>query len=249
MDYYDIKNLEAKAKELRRRVLDLGLEQGESHIGGCFSEVEILVSLYNQIMQEDDKFILSKGHCAHPLYLLLREKNLCPAITTHPDIDEKNQIFCTTGSLGHGLPIATGMAWARKLQCKTGKIYVLMGDGESQEGTIWESIPIAVKHRLDNLVIIIDNNKVQALDRTDDVSPMDFKSIFTAFGCHTIEVDGHNFEELIPALEQEHNGRPKVIIANTSKGKGVSFMENKPEWHAKVLPNDEEIKLAYEELK
>ncbi len=248
MDYYDLKGFQSKAKELRRKVLDLGLEQGEAHIGGCFSEIEILITLYDLIMEKDDKFILSKGHCSHPMYLLLREKGLFPKITSHPDMDEKNGIFCTTGSLGHGLPIATGMAWARKIQNKKGHIYVLMGDGESQEGSVWETIPLTVKHKLDNLTIIIDRNKVQALDHVDDVSPMDLKSIFSAFGCHVIEIDGHNFSELFNAFKEEFHGRPKVIIANTIKGKGVSFMENDPKWHAR-LPDKDELTPAYEELK
>ncbi len=248
MNYFDIKNLEEKAKELRIRVLDLGLEQGESHIGGCFSEIEILITLYKIILKEDDKFILSKGHCSHPMYLLLREKGLNPKITSHPDMDEKNGIFCTTGSLGHGLPIGAGMALARKIQNKKGNIYVLLGDGECQEGTIWETIPIATKYNLDNLIIIVDRNKVQALDYVKDVSPMDLKNIFESFGCYVIEVDGHSFLELIMALNKKVHGKPKVIIAETVKGKGVSFMENDPKWHAR-LPDKEELKPAYEELK
>ncbi len=248
MDYYDIKNLESKAKELRKKVLDLGLEQGEAHIGGCFSEIEILITLYKIIMEKEDKFILSKGHCSHPMYILLNEKGFCPKITSHPDIDEENGIFCTTGSLGHGLSIAVGMAWARKIQNKKGNIYVLIGDGESQEGVIWESIPLAVKNKLDNLVIIVDRNKVQALDKVDDVTPMDLKSIFRAFGCYTLEVNGHDFSELISAFRKKFDERPKVIIANTIKGKGVSFMENDPKWHAR-LPDKNELKPAYEELK
>jgi len=247
MNNFDITNLEVKAKELRKKVLALGLEKGEFHIGGCFSEIEILITLYDVIMQEEDKFILSKGHCCHPMYLLLKEKGYNPQIISHPDIDEINRIFCTTGSLGHGLPIGAGMAWARKIQGKPGNIYVLIGDGESQEGSIWETIPLAVKHSLDNLVIIVDNNKLQAFDSAKDVSPMDFKKIFESFGCYVIDVNGHSFLELIMALDKKVPGKPKVIIAETIKGKGICFMENKPCWHAKI-PNDEETKSAYVEL-
>ena len=123
-----------------------------------------------------------------------------------------------------------------------------MGDGECQEGTTWETLPLAIKHKLDNLVIIIDRNRLQALDRFDDISPMNLKSMFEAFECYVIEVNGHSFLELIMALKKEVHGKPKVIIAETVKGKGVSFMENDLKWHAR-LPDKEELAPAYEELK
>jgi transketolase len=230
MNNFDIQNLEEKAKELRRKVLDLGIEKGEVHIGGCFSEIEILITIYNIILEKEDKFILSKGHCCHPMYLLLMEKGYHPQINSHPDIDEQNGIFCTTGSLGHGLPIGAGMALARKIQGKTGNIYVLMGDGECQEGSIWETLPLATKHNLDNLVIIIDKNKLQAFDSVNNISPMDLKKMFESFGCYVIEVNGHSFLELIMAMHKKVPGKPKVIIAETIKGKGICFMENKICW-------------------
>lgn len=244
---YDIKELEEKARELRKKVLELALEQGDVHIGGCFSEIEILISLYKLIMEDDDKFILSKGHCPHPLYLLLREKNYSPEIKAHPDIDINNGIYCTSGSLGHGLPIGTGMAWARKIKNEPGKIYVLIGDGECQEGSIWETIPLAVEYKLDNLIIIIDRNKLQALERVNNVNHINLKEVFKAFGCHTTEINGHDFSELINVLKKDVNGIPHVIIANTIKGKGVSFMENNPKWHARFACLNE-LKPAFEEL-
>lgn len=243
-----IEKLIEKAKKLRIQVLDLSLETGEAHIGGCFSEIEILISLYNCVLREKDKFILSKGHCGYPLYLLLREKGYNPKIAVHPDIDEKNGIYCTTGSLGHGLPIGVGMAMARKFQGCDGSIYVLVGDGECQEGTTWESLLIASKHKLDNLKIIVDYNKVQALDKLDDVLPLDnLSEKFKAFNCYVSEIDGHSFDELIPALNGTSYGQPQVVIAHTVKGKGVSFMENNPEWHGRKATL-ERLKQAYEEL-
>src|SRR4030042_2602648 len=125
-------NLEKKAKELRRKVLDLNVEYGDAHLGGSFSEIEILVSLFETILKKEDKFILSKGHCPYPLYILLREKGYNPKISAHPDLNAENGIYATTGSLGHGLPIGVGMAFARKFKKQDGKIYVLMGDGECQ---------------------------------------------------------------------------------------------------------------------
>jgi len=243
-----MEKLEEKAKELRIKLLDLSLEQKETHLGGELSEIEILVSLYDVVMNKEDKFILSKGHCCHPLQILLKEKGYNPKITSHPDIDIENGIYCTTGSLGHGLPIGAGMALARKLQKKEGSIYVLMGDGECQEGTTWETIPLSVKYKLDNLTLIIDNNQLQALEAVNNVSPMNLKKIFESFGCHVQEVDGHNFSELIPAFNKKTYEKPRVIIANTVKGKGVSFIEGDPKWHAR-MPDPEELKPAYNELK
>lgn len=242
-----MKNLEQKAKELRRRVLNLSMEKGEAHLGGSFSIIELLISLYEKILIEDDKFILSKGHCCFPMYLLLRERGYNPKISTHPDIDQENGIYCTTGSLGHGLPIGAGMAFAKKFKKESGKIYVLMGNGECQEGTLYETMPIASKYRLDNLTVIVDNNKLQALCREEEVSSIDFKKLFEALGGEVYEINGHSFSEILSALKIK-NKKPKVIIANTIKGKGVSYMENNPKWHTR-LPNEIELKQAYEELK
>lgn len=243
-----MENLEQRAKNLRRKVLELSLEKGEAHLGGSFSIIEILISLYDKVLTDEDKFILSKGHSCFPLYLLLREKGYNPKITTHPDIDIENGISCTTGSLGHGLPIGAGMAFARKFQKKSGKIYVLMGDGECQEGTLYETIPLASKYELNNLTIIIDNNKLQALDKIEEVSPINLKEVFAVLGGEVYEINGHSFPEIISTLELKNYKKPKIIIANTVKGKGLSYMENDPKWHTR-LPNPEELKQAYEELK
>jgi len=242
-----MKTLEEKAKELRLNTLELSVKEGDAHLGGCFSEIEILISLYDKILKKEDKFILSKGHCSYPMYLLLRKKGYNPKINAHPDIELESGVCCTTGSLGHGLPIGAGMALAKKFKKEKGNIYVLMGDGECQEGTTWETIPLAVKYRLDNLIVIVDNNKLQALEKTDNVSKMNLKKIFSSFGGYTSEVNGHSFPELIKSLKEKNYGKPKVIIANTIKGKGVKFMENNPAWHHKS-PNAEELKIILEEL-
>jgi transketolase len=248
MNKTEIKKLEQKARKLRRDVLGLALEKGDGHLGGSFSEIEILISLYQKILRDIDKFILSKGHSCYPLYILLQEKGFQPKISGHPDIDEKNGIWCTTGSLGHGLPIGVGMALSRKLMNKKGKIYVLLGDGEIQEGTTWESSLIATHHKLDNLVVIIDKNNLQALDSIKNVLYLkNFKEIFQELGYYVIEINGHSFPEIIKALKTKVSGKPILIIANTIKGKGVSFMENDPKWHARQI-SLEEFKMAYKEL-
>lgn len=249
MEIEEINQLKERAKKLRRNVLDLALEMGgDGHLGGSFSEIEILISLYDRIMKDDDKFILSKGHACYPLYILLREKGYNPKISGHPDIDEKNGICCTTGSLGHGLPIGVGMALARKILNKKGRIYVLMGDGEIEEGTTWESSLLAVHHQLDNLTVIIDHNKLQALEPLANiVSYGNLKNKFEEIGYSVLEIDGHSFPEIIEALEEKSETKPRMIIAHTIKGKGVSYMENDPKWHGRKVTL-EEVKEAYKEL-
>jgi transketolase len=249
MELSELEELKKRAKILKKAVIELTLAKGEAHLGGSFSEIEILISLYDKILKEEDKFLLSKGHCAYPMYILLRERGYDPKISAHPDIDESNKIYCTTGSLGHGLPIGIGMALARKKKNKPGRIYVLMGDGECQEGTTWESFLIAAHHKLNNLIVIIDRNKLQALDKIENVLSLgDLAEKFRTFGWYVSEVNGHNFSELIEALKINIIEKPHVIIANTIKGNGVSYMENDPKWHTR-LPTPEELKIAYEELK
>ena len=151
-----INHLKIKARELRKKTFNAFIEKGEAHLGGAFSMIEVLLCVYEEILNKEDKFILSKSHSSFPLCILLNDKGLKTKITTHLERDEKNGIHCTTGSLGHGLPIAAGMAFARKKNKIKGKIYVMISDGECQEGTTWESLLIATKHRLDNLVIIVE---------------------------------------------------------------------------------------------
>ena len=204
--------------------------------------IESLLTIYEIFLKKTDKFILSKAHASFPLCILLKEKGLNPKIKTHLEIDIKNGINCTTGSLGHGLPIATGMAFAKKKLKKKGKIFVMISDGECQEGTTWESLLIASKHKLDNLVIVVDYNKIQALSRIKDALPLDnLLNKFKAFNCNSIEVkNGHSFKNLIKAFKKIKNlGKPNVILLHTVKGKGIKEFENDPVWHARQLKGKE----------
>jgi len=244
----EIKRLQNKAKKLRKDTLTLAQQNNGYHFGGSFSIIETLTTLYEKILREEDRFILSKGHACFPLYVLLRERGYNPKIMGHPERDEENGIYATSGSLGHGLPVGVGRALAKKLKKEDGRIYVLMGDGECQEGTTWESALIARQYSLDNLLAIIDNNKIQGSDVTKDVLDLgNLGKKFRAFGWGASIIDGHDFNQIIRALKKQHN-QPYAIIANTVKGKGVSYMENNPEWHSK-FPDPEKLKQAYNELK
>ncbi len=238
-------DLIAKAKKLRQDTFTAFVEHGEAHLGGSFSMIEMLIALYEVVLKEEDKFILSKAHASFPLCLLLKKKGYDPKLTTHLDIDIENGIHCTTGSLGHGLPIGTGMALARKLRKKPGKIYVMISDGECQEGTTWESMLIGAKHRLDKLVVLVDYNKIQALTTLEEALPLDNLSAkFKSFNWNCSEInDGHSFEQLIPVLQEDNNdGKPRAVIVHTTKGKGIKAFENDPGWHArKIKGKDLEI--------
>jgi transketolase len=236
------KKLKKKAKKLRQDTFLAFIEKGEAHLGGSFSMIETLIALYEIILKKNDKFILSKSHSSFPLCLLLKEKGLNPKITTHLEIDTKNGIYCTTGSLGHGLPIATGMAFARKIKNIKGKIYVMLSDGECQEGTTWESLLIASKHKLDNLILLIDYNKIQALSKLKDALPLhDLTKKFKSFNCNCINIkNGHSFKSIISSLKKKNiKNKPTVIIINTIKGKGIKEFENDPVWHARKLAGHE----------
>ena len=231
-----------KARKLRQNSFNAFIQKGEAHLGGSFSMIEIIISLYEKILKKNDKFVLSKSHASFPLCLLLKEKGLNPKLTTHLELDSKNGIHCTTGSLGHGLPIATGMAFARKKQNKPGNIYVLISDGECQEGTTWESILIASTHRLSNLNIIIDYNKIQALSKINDVLPLESLSAkFKSFNCKCITIkNGHSFSDLIKAFKKTNkSNKPRIFIVNTIKSKGIKEFENDPVWHARKLEGKE----------
>jgi transketolase len=231
-----------KAKNLRIKTLEAFIKKGEAHLGGSFSIIEILIFLYEKILKKKDKFILSKSHSSYPLCILLKEKGFKTKMSTHLEIDEENGIYCTTGSLGHGLPIATGMAFSRKLQKKKGKIFVMLSDGECQEGTTWESFLISSKHKLDNLIVIIDYNKIQALDTLENALPLhDLKKKLLSFNINVINiVNGHSFNEFFKKFAKIKNFKgPIAIILNTIKGKGIKEFENDPVWHARKLDKNE----------
>ena len=239
-----------KSLKLRQDTFKAFIDHGEAHLGGSFSMIEMLLAVHEEVIEAEDKFILSKAHASYPYCIYLREKSFNIPIKTHFELDPENNIHCTTGSLGHGLPIAVGMAMARKMQHKKGNIYVLMSDGECQEGTTWESLLIAAKHKLDNLIVMIDYNKVQALSTLQEGLPLDnLAAKFEAFNWHTIEImDGHSFDEIVPKLQEKNlSGKPCVYICHTIKGKGVKPYEGDPVWHARKV-KVEEAKIISKEL-
>lgn len=239
--------LTPRGKQIRRDLYKLSKANGGYHYGGTFSTIEILYNLYDKVMGPDDKFILSKGHSCWGLYVILREKGLNPPLEGHPHLDVANGIHWTTGSEGHGLPAALGMAFAKKKLKKNGRVFVLMGDGECQEGTTWESFLLGGFHKLDNLTAIVDYNGIQGSGFVRDILPVgNLKTVAESCGWDVIEVNGHYDDGLVSALTgnivrstPKLPDSPTLIIAHTVKGKGVDFMENKPEWHSK-WPNPTE---------
>tara|TARA_R100001132_G_C3266361_1_gene89159 strand:+ start:939 stop:1670 length:732 start_codon:yes stop_codon:yes gene_type:complete len=243
-----LSNLNDRSKQVRRAAMALSKANGGYHYGGTFSCTEILINLYDDILQQEDRFILSKGHGCWSYYVLLMERGYKPSLEGHPHLDLENGVHWTTGSEGHGFPAGIGMALARKKQRRSGKVYVLIGDGECQEGTTWESILTAAHQRLDNLVVIIDRNGIQGSGFVDDILPIG--CLFGAAkecGWEVSEINGHDNEEIKNAMNKECD-KPHLIVANTIKGKGVSYMENIPCWHAK-WPDEEHEKQALEELR
>ena len=252
-----------RGKQLRRDSLKLGIPNGIYHWGGSFSVIEILIALYDNALQPEDKVIMSKGHSWIPQVVILRERGLSPGfgprldksdelcLVGHPFLDEANGIYANTGSLGHGMPLGLGMAFARKLKQEDGRIYVIAGDGEIQEGTFWESLLLGKRFKLDNLTVIVDCNGIQGSGRIDGILPMhrtNLNQIAMFSGWASTVVDGHHVQNLVSALEWcQTLSTPQLIIANTVKGRGVSYMESRPEWHARY-PNDAELVQAYEEL-
>jgi transketolase len=259
------------AKRARKEILNMIYRTKSPHIGSSFSIIEILVALYFKILsispdnpeaENRDRFILSKGHGCPALYAILSLRGFINqnilnkfavnggALGHHPIRDTKQGIEISTGSLGHGLSIGAGMAIAAKYDKSSYKIFVLLSDGEMNEGDVWETIMFASHHKLDNLVSVIDYNKIQALGRTNEVINLNpFAQKWNAFGWEVREIDGHNFEEIINTFENipYGKGKPIVIIAHTLKGKGISFMENKLLWHYRC-PSKEEYVKALQEL-
>ena len=223
---------------IRRDTLELYLQMG-GHLPSSLSVVEILMAIYNLPLGKDDKFILSKGHGCQSWYVILRDLGFNPPLKQHPDICVEERIECTTGSLGHGLPIGVGMALGKKLKKEAGTIYVVMSDGECQEGTTWESALLASHHRLNNLCVVIDRNFVQSLDWTCLVTDLgDLEEKFKAFGWFTKVINGHNVSTIQEAVKVRPD-RPRIIVAQTVKGKGIPFMENVPAYHARALTQEE----------
>lgn len=263
-----VKDLEKISNRIRRHVISMIHEAGSGHPGGSLSCVDILTVLYFNKMHHDntnpkwenrDIFILSKGHAAPTLYAVLAESKYFPIenlftlrkfgsiLQGHPDIKVPG-IEISTGSLGQGLSIACGFAISGKLYNKNFKVYTLIGDGECNEGQIWEAAMFASHYKLNNLVAIIDRNHFQIDGSTEDIMSIEpFALKWKSFGWHVIEIDGHNILNIIISLDKVSTSRPTVIIANTIKGKGVSFMENNNSFHGRS-PNKEETYIALKEL-
>jgi len=249
----------SQAKEIRKKLLKIMYKSGGSHIGGSLSCVDILTVLYFKVLSvkrsmQRDRFILSKGHAVAALYSVLCEKGFfstrklytyCGEGSTlagHSTLNSAAGIESTTGSLGHGLSIGAGMALAGKNDKRKYKVFVLMGDGECNEGSVWEAALFAAQHKLDNLVAIIDNNKLQGLGEGRHIMNLEpLEKKWQSFGWSTQRVDGHNFKELDQALSSVpfQAQKPSILIADTVKGKGISFMEGRYEWHYKSLNLDQ----------
>ena len=267
----NINKLEEHALHIRQNIVEMVYEAGSGHIGGSLSAAEIATYLYFEAMDinEDniastkrDRFVLSKGHASPLLYGTLMEKGLLDKalIPTFRQVNTKLQghpsrkhiagVDMSTGSLGQGISAAVGMAMANKLDKVDYKVYALLGDGESQEGQVWEAAMSAGHYKLDNLIAFLDFNGLQIDGSIYDVmdpTPLDKK--FEAFGWNVIKIDGHNFEEIEAAVKeaQKSEGKPTLILATTVKGKGVSFMENQAGWHG-VAPSTEQYEEAMKEL-
>ena len=267
----EIRELEEKAKQIRKGIIEAVYSNKSGHPGGSLSIADIMTVLYFNEMNinpEDpnwddrDRLVLSKGHCSPALYSCLANRgyfdveelktfrNINSRLQGHPDKNKVPGVDMTTGSLGQGLSSANGMAIAGKLDNKNYRVYCILGDGEIEEGQVWEAAMAANKYKLDNLCVIVDNNNLQIDGTIEEVMssyPIDEK--FRSFGFEVININGHDIDEILKAFEVAKNvkGKPTCIIAKTIKGKGISYMENQVGWHGKA-PNEEQYKIALEEL-
>ena len=267
----DVSKLNEIAKNIRKRIIESVYNGQSGHPGGSLSIADIMTVLYfyemniepeNPKKEDRDRLVLSKGHCAPALYSTLANRGffdikelqtlrkIDSRLQGHPDMNKIPGVDMTTGSLGQGLSAANGMAIAGKMNNKKYRVYCILGDGELEEGQIWEAAMTAKKYKLDNLCVIVDNNNLQIDGSIIDVKspyPIDFK--FSSFGFKTINVDGHDVKKIAEALDKGriNKDQPTCIVANTIKGKGVSFMENKVGWHGKA-PNEGEYNIAISDL-
>ena len=267
----DLKAMQDHAKNIRKNIIKEVSNAQSGHPGGSLGAADILTVLYFDVMDftkenahslDRDRFVLSKGHASPLLYAVLAEKGIIDEaelltfrklnsrLQGHPDINELDGIDMSTGSLGQGTSASVGMALANRLDKNDHRIYALVGDGEAEEGQVWEAAMAAGHYKLDNLCWIIDNNGLQIDGRCEDViGPEPFEPKFEAFGWNVMTVDGHDYEALHYAFEKakEYKGKPTCIIAKTIKGKGVSFMENQAGWHGKA-PDAELTAIALKDL-
>jgi transketolase len=265
----DAAALEEMAADVRRSVVTMVDRAGLGHIGGDLSVTDILVTLFGAVLDVDpadptrpdrDRFILSKGHCAGALYSTLAHCGFFPreelatfmaplsALNGHPNRTKVPGVETNTGPLGHGFPVAVGAALAAKLRGLDYRTFVVLGDGELQEGSNWEAAMTAAHYDLANLTAVVDRNRLQQGARTEDTKQLEpLADKWVAFGFETRVVDGHDYAQLLEAFQPSTTGRPVAVIANTIKGKGVSFMEDRVEWHHKV-PSAEQVQTALQEL-
>ena len=267
----NIQELEKKAVEVRKGIIEAVYSGKSGHPGGSLSIADILTVLYfnemnidekNPNWEDRDRLVLSKGHCSPALYSCLANRgffeveklktfrNINSNLQGHPDMNKVPGVDMTTGSLGQGLSSANGMAIAGKMNNKNYRVYCILGDGEIEEGQIWEAAMASNKYKLDNLCVIVDNNNLQIDGTIEEVMssyPIDEK--FRSFGFEIIKINGHDIDEILKAFEVARNvkGKPTCIIAKTIKGKGISYMENQAGWHGKA-PNEEQYNLAMKEL-
>lgn len=265
------RDLQIKANNVRKGIVTAVHSAGAGHPGGSLSSADLMTFLYFEEMNIDpkepknpdrDRFVLSKGHCAPALYSVMAERGYFPVseLTTlrklgsrlqgHPSMNYLPGIDMSSGSLGQGISAACGMALSAKLDNKDYRVYTLLGDGEIEEGQVWEAAMFAGFRKLDNLTVIVDNNGLQIDGPVDQVcSPYPIDKKFEAFNFHVITIDAHDFDQIRNALKEakETKGMPTAIIMHSTKGKGVSFMENQAGWHGKA-PNDEQYAQAMEDL-
>lgn len=271
MNAEKVKELKLHAANVRKMAIEAVYSANSGHPGGSLSAADIITYLYMEGMNIDpkdsknperDRFVLSKGHCSPALYGALAERGFIPKediktfrhtdsyLQGHPDMKGVKGVDMSTGSLGQGISAACGMAECAKLDNKDYRVYVVMGDGESEEGQVWEAAMFAAHYKLDNLTVFLDFNGLQIDgDVRDVMNPMPLDKKFEAFNWNVLRIDAHNFEEIEAAVNEAKatKGKPTLILANSVKGKGVSFMENKAEWHG-AAPKKEQYEQAMEEL-
>lgn len=267
----NIADLKIKAEEIRLDTLTSLYKAGSGHPGGSLSQVEIVTALYFHAMNVDeknpkaenrDRFVLSKGHAAPSYYTALAHRGFFPVevlgtlrqpdsiLQGHPDSKKVPGVDISTGSLGQGISVACGMAQGLKLKKQEAKVYCIMGDGECQEGQVWEAFMSAAHYKLDNLIVFLDNNNLQIDGNVEDVMTLSpIKEKMEAFGFHVLEIDGNDMNQVVDALDKSktHTGKPTMIIGKTIKGNGVSFMENQVGWHGTAM-KEEEYNIAISEV-
>lgn len=257
-----IKSLEIKAKKLRFEIIKTNYESQAAHLASCLSCLDLLTVIFYKLKKKGDNFILSKGHAALALYIILKDKKLVSKkeltkytkkrsnLEEHPNVSIPS-VVCATGSLGHGLSFANGLGLANKIKDDNGKIFVILGDGECNEGTIWEAALFASSNKLSNIIAFVDYNKWQGTGRTNKILNLNpLKKKWESFGWNTYEINGNSVKDILGAIKKidyKKKDKPNMIIANTIKGRGVSFMEDDNNWHYRS-PNLKEVVQSKKEI-